>query len=69
MELLGQGAYEGEFCDADGQTYAQLALWPEYVMPLHSQGKLLCLTLAEARPRGRRNPVRRRILKPGKLTP
>jgi hypothetical protein len=34
VELL-DGAYEVEFCDDDGRTYALLALTPEQLLLLH----------------------------------
>jgi hypothetical protein len=48
VEILGRGVYEVEFCDDDGQTYAQFALRAEQIMPLHSRGKTLRITLAAA---------------------
>jgi hypothetical protein len=39
VELLDDGVYEVEFCDEDGQTYAQFALRSDQIMPLHRQGK------------------------------
>jgi hypothetical protein len=40
--------FEVEFCDEDGQTYAQFALRADQIMPLHSQGKALRMTLEAA---------------------
>ena len=37
VELLGPGAYEVEFSDNRGQTYAQLALTGEQLLVLHHQ--------------------------------
>ncbi len=39
VELLGEGVYEVEFSDENGQTYAQFALRADQLIPLHSQGK------------------------------
>ncbi len=46
VELLGEGVYEVEFCDEDGQTYAEFALRTDQIMPLHNQGKSLKMPLA-----------------------
>lgn len=35
VELLAPGAYEVEFCDNDGRTYATLAVPSEQLMVLH----------------------------------
>lgn len=35
VEVLGRGAYEVEFSDDDGRTYAQAALPAEQLMVLH----------------------------------
>ena len=43
MELLGDGIYEVEFSDEDGQTYAEFALRRDQIIPLHNQGKMLKL--------------------------
>ena len=48
VEVLDEGVYEVEFCDEDGQTYAEFALRANQLIPLHSQGKSLKLALAEA---------------------
>lgn len=48
VELLGPGVFEVEFCDDDGQTYAQFALRADQIMPLHSRGKALRMALAAA---------------------
>jgi len=48
VELLGEGVYEVEFCDADGQTYAEFALSSDQIMPLHNQGKALKVALTAA---------------------
>ena len=48
VEVLATGVYEVEFCDADGQTYAEFALRAEQIVPLHNRGKALRVALAEA---------------------
>jgi hypothetical protein len=48
VELLDQNVYEVEFCDEQGQTYAELALRGDQIIPLHTQGKPLKNVLAEA---------------------
>ena len=48
VEVLDAGVYEVEFCDDDGQTYAQFALRADQLMPLHNQGQALRMTLAAA---------------------
>ena len=48
VEILDAGVFEVEFCDEDGQTYAQFALRADQLMPLHSRGKSLRMALAEA---------------------
>ncbi|MGC8989026.1 MAG: DUF4926 domain-containing protein [Verrucomicrobiia bacterium] len=48
VEILGADAYEVEFCDEDGQTYAQLALRADQLVPLHNRGKALKLPLVKA---------------------
>ena len=35
VERLAPGVYEVEFCDDDGQTYAELALRAEQLLVLH----------------------------------
>ncbi len=35
VEVLGEAAYEVEFCDDDGKTYAMLALNEDDLMVLH----------------------------------
>ena len=39
VELLAPDVYEVEFCDEAGQTYAELALRGELLVPLHNQGE------------------------------
>ena len=46
--LLGAGVYEVEFCDEDGQTYAELALRADQVVRLHNRGQALRMALTEA---------------------
>ena len=41
VELLAPDVYEVEFCDDDGQTYAELALRSEQLIVLHNQGEML----------------------------
>ena len=41
VEILAGDAYEVEFCDDEGQTYAELALRGERVVALHNQGEAL----------------------------
>ena len=36
MEMLAPDVYEVEFCDDDGQTYAELALRSDQLVLLHS---------------------------------
>jgi hypothetical protein len=47
VELLGQDAYEVEFCDEQGETYAEPALRGNQIVPLHTQGKALKTALVE----------------------
>jgi len=48
VELLDDGVYEVEFCDDEGQTYAQFALRADQIMPLYSRGKSFRMSLVEA---------------------
>ena len=41
VEILASYVYEVEFCDEDGQTYAELALRSEQLLPLHNRGEAL----------------------------
>ena len=41
VEILGPDVYEVEFCDEDGQTYAELALRVDQLVTLHNQGEAL----------------------------
>jgi hypothetical protein len=48
VELLGPDAYEVEFCDDSGETYAQFALRGDQLIPLHTRGKALATALVES---------------------
>jgi len=41
VEVLAADVYEVEFCDDDGQTYAELALRGDQLMALHNRGEVL----------------------------
>ena len=41
VEMLAPEVYEVEFCDEEGQTYAELALRSDQLMVLHNQGEAL----------------------------
>lgn len=41
VEILAPGVYEVEFCDDEGQTYAELALRSDQLVTLHNQGEAL----------------------------
>ena len=41
VELLAPNVYEVEFCDERGQTYAELALRGDQLVPLHNRGEAL----------------------------
>jgi len=41
VEILAPDVYEVEFCDDEGQTYAELALRGKQVIALHNQGETL----------------------------
>jgi hypothetical protein len=41
VEILGLAVYEVEFCDEEGQTYAELALRADQLVTLHNQGEAL----------------------------
>jgi hypothetical protein len=41
VEILAPDAFEVEFCDDEGQTYAQFALRGEQIIVLHNQGEAL----------------------------
>jgi hypothetical protein len=41
VELLAPDVYEVEFCDDDGQTYAEFALRVDQIIVLHNQGEAL----------------------------
>jgi hypothetical protein len=38
VEILTPDVYEVEFCDDEGQTYAELALRGVQIIPLHNHG-------------------------------
>ena len=41
VEILAPHVYEVEFCDDEGQTYAELALRGDQLVPLHNRGDAL----------------------------
>lgn len=41
VEILAHNVYEVELCDDDGQTYAELALRRDQLIPLHNKGEAL----------------------------
>lgn len=41
VEILAADIFEVEFCDDNGQTYAELALRGNQLVPLHNQGESL----------------------------
>ena len=41
VEVLAPEVYEVEFCDDEGQTYAELALRRDQMIALHNQGEAL----------------------------
>ncbi len=41
VEILAPEVFEVEFCDEDGQTYAELALRADQIIPLHNRGDAL----------------------------
>ena len=41
VEMLAPEVYEVEFCDDEGQTYAELALRSDQLVALHNQGEAL----------------------------
>jgi hypothetical protein len=41
VEILAPGVFEVEFCDDEGQTYAELALRGDQLVTLHNQGEAL----------------------------
>lgn len=41
VEILAPDVYEVEFCDDDGQTYAEFALRGSQLVLLHNQGDVL----------------------------
>jgi hypothetical protein len=48
VEVLGTNAYEVEFCNESGETYAEFALRADQIVPLHTQGKPLITALVES---------------------
>jgi hypothetical protein len=43
VEVLAPGVYEVEFCNEEGETYAEFALHRDQLILLHNQGKPLTL--------------------------
>lgn len=41
VEILAPDVYEVEFCDDDGETYAELALKASQIIGLHNRGEVL----------------------------
>ena len=41
VEVLAPDVFEVEFCDDEGQTYAELAIRGSQLIPLHNQGDSL----------------------------
>jgi hypothetical protein len=41
VEVLAPDVYEVEFCDDEGQTYAEFALRADQIITLHDQGEAL----------------------------
>jgi len=41
VEILAADVFEVEFCDDEGQTYAELAIRGRQLIPLHNQGDAL----------------------------
>ena len=39
--ILAPEVFEVEFCDDEGQTYAELALRADQIIPLHNRGDAL----------------------------
>ena len=54
VEILGRNVYQVEFCDDDEQTYAELALRRDQLIPPHNKGEALRVV-----PWGRVAPVLR----------
>jgi hypothetical protein len=46
VEVLADDVFEVEFVNRSGETYAQLALTADQLIPLHTQGKSLTLPSA-----------------------
>ena len=64
VEVLAPDVYEVEFCDEDGQTYAELALRGDQLIPLHNQGD----PLRSLHDRSRRSGVSQRDIFRGAAT-
>jgi hypothetical protein len=41
VEILAPDVYEVEFCDDDGESYAELAIRSDQLVPLHNRGEAL----------------------------
>lgn len=48
VELLGPDVYEVEFCDDNGETYAEFALRAGQIIALHTRGKALATALVKS---------------------
>ncbi len=48
VELLDADAYEVEFCNERGETYAEFALRADQIIPLHTRGRALSTALIES---------------------
>ena len=48
VEILDDNVYEVEFCDEEGQTYAEFAVRADQIMPLHNRGRTLKMALVPA---------------------
>jgi len=48
VELLGPDAFEVEFCNERGETYAEFALRGDQIIPLHTRGKALATALVKS---------------------
>ncbi|MBM3853462.1 MAG: DUF4926 domain-containing protein [Verrucomicrobia bacterium] len=48
VELLRGDVYEVEFCNERGETYAELALGEDQIVPLHTRGRALAAVLVRA---------------------
>lgn len=45
VELLGPDAYEVEFCNERGETYAEFTVRGDQIIPLHVHGRALATPL------------------------